>query len=530
MLRKYRHSFIIGLVLLFSLSSAFSRALPPPDLDAWIARAMKTFEVPGVAIAIVKDGRVLLAKGYGVRKLGESAPVDADTLFGIASNSKAFTSAALGMLVDEHRLEWDAPVINYLPQLQLFDAYATHELTVRDALSHRSGLGKGAGDLLFWPDTTFTREDIVARTRYIKPASSFRSRFAYNNLMFVVAGQIIPAVTGKSWDDFIRERIFTPLGMTSTRISSVGFKPGDNVACPHSRGWRFEGPLEPIPMTRDDVWAAAAGIKTSANDLSKWVIAQLNHGKISENERLFSEEQQRQMWASSTIVPISEPPEPLKILKPHFSAYGLGWEQRDYCGRKIVSHGGGLTGMVTTVQLVPEENLGLIVLTNQEESGAFSSIVWHILDHYFDAPQTDWIDAYHEARAARIKKANDGERKLAAERVGDSRPSLEIARYAAEYSDAWYGEVSVRLEKGKLVLYMKHTPSMVADLRHWQFDTFKAVFRGTTIPDAFVTFILNSEGKVDSVNMAAVSELADFSFDYQDLLLKPVAAPKDPEK
>jgi CubicO group peptidase (beta-lactamase class C family) len=513
----------IACALFFSVSFASAQTTgPPPDLDSFVTRAMKTFEVPGVAVAIVKDGQVVLAKGYGVRKLGEPAPVDADTLFGIASNSKAFTSAALAMLVDEHKIEWDNPVIRYLPQLHLYDAYATRELTVRDALSHRSGLGKGAGDLLFWPDTTLTREDVVARTGYIQPASSLRSGYAYNNLMFVVAGQIIPAVTGKSWEEFIRERILIPLGMTSTRISSVGFKPGDNVAYPHSRGWRLEGPLTPVPMTRDDVWAAAAGIKTSANDLSKWVIAQLNHGKINDNQRLFSEEQQRQMWAPTTVVPISEPPEPLKALKAKFSTYGLGWAQRDYHGREIISHSGGLTGMVTAVQLVPEENLGMIVLTNQEESGAFSSILYHILDYYLGAVQTDWISAYHAARVAEIKRANDAEKKAADACVANSRPSLELARYAADYSDPWYGEVRMNLENGKLVLDMAHTPSMIADLQHYQYDTFKAVFRDKTVPDAFVTFVLNAEGEVDSVKMAPVSELADFSFDYQDLHLKPL--------
>lgn len=315
--------------------------------------------------------------------------------------------------------------------------------------------------------------------------------------------------------------------MTSTRISSVSFKAGDNVACPHSRGWRLEGTLAPIPMNRDDVWAAAAGIRTSANDLSKWVITQLNHGKINDRQRLFSEEQQRQMWASTTIIPISEPPEPLKVLKPNFSTYGLGWAQRDYCGRKIISHNGGLTGMFTTVQLVPKENLGILILTNQEEDGAYSSILYRILDYYFGAVQTDWIAAYDAARVDKLTRAKDAEKKLTDARVANSRPSLDLARYAADYGDPWYGNVSVKLENGKPVLYMAHTPTMVADLQHWQFDTFKALFRDRTVPDAFVTFAINSEGKVDNVKMAAVSDLADFSFDYQDLHLKPIPPGKD---
>lgn len=504
------------LLALCIVSTAAAQTAPPADLDAWVARSMKEFDVPGLSLAIVKDGKVVYAKGYGVRKLGESAPVDADTLFGIASNTKAFTAAAIAMLVDEGKVKWDDPVINYLPNMHMYDPYVGQQLTIRDTLSHRSGLGLGAGDLMFWPDTTFTRDDVVTHARYIQPASSLRSKYAYNNLMFVVAGQIIPAVTGKSWDEFVRERIFQPLGMTHTTITSTGFKPGDNAAWPHSRGWRLEGTLTPIAMTRDDVWAAAAGIKSSANDLSKWMIAQLDHGKIGER-RLFTEAAQRQMWAATTVVPISEPPAPLKALKPNFSAYCLGWSARDYRGHRIISHGGALTGMVSAVQLVPDMNLGIVVLTNQEENGAYAAIYYHILDHYLGAPATDWISAYREAEKITIDKANKAEAKLTAARSADSRPSLDLASYAGKYNDPWYGDIDVAMENGKLVLYMRHTPKMVADLEHWQYDTFKAVFRDKTVPDAFVTFNLNSEGKPMSMNISAVSDLADFSFDYQDL-------------
>ena len=511
----------IQIYILAFLLTVTCAAAQPPDLDAWVVRTMKTFDVPGIAVAIVKDGKVVTARGYGVRKLGESLPVDADTLFGIASNTKAFTSAALAMLVDEGKIRWDDPVIHHLPQLHLYDPYVTRELTVRDALSHRCGLGLGAGDLLYWPDATFTRNDIVSRARFIQPASSFRSRYAYSNLMFVIAGEILPAVTGRSWDDFIRERILTPLGMTSTRISSVGLKASENVAYPHSRGWRLEGTLKPIPMQRNDVWAAAAGLQTSLNDLSKWVLVQLNHGQIEQNRPLFSERQQREMWAATTVVPIPDVIEPLKSMKPNFSSYGLGWALRDYRGRKIVSHGGGLTGMVTTVQLVPEENLGIVILTNQEETGAFSSILYQILDYYFGAPATDWITAYDAARIDKLQRAKNAETKLSDARAVHSRPSLELTRYAAQYRDPWYGEVSVKFEHNGLVLYFEHTPGMIAELEHWQYDTFRAVFRDNTIPDAFVTFALGADGKIASVKLEAVSDLADFSFDYHDLHLTP---------
>lgn len=511
---------IPGLLLLLC-AAGLAQTAPPADLDAWVARAMKQFEVPGIAVAVVKDGKPVLAKGYGVRKLGEPAPVDEHTLFGIASNSKAFTAAAIAMLVDEGKLSWNDPVQKHLPSFQMYDPFVTRELTVRDLLCHRTGLGLGAGDLLFWPDTDVTRDQVVAAARWIRPASSLRSRYAYNNLMFVVAGQVVAAVSGKSWDDFVRERIFAPLGMTESRIAVNGGV-GENFAAPHSRGWRLQGTLTPIPPTQDRTWAAAAGIRSNVTDLPKWVMAHLNGGKV-DGKALWGEAAAREMWSAQTIVPISEPrEEALKAAKPNFSAYGLGWGLRDYHGTKIVSHTGGLTGMVTTVVMAPSEKLGIIVLTNQEEGGAFSAIVNHILDHYLKLPDTDWIAVYEASRKRSLSRATEAEAKQVKARNADSKPSLSLAAYAGEYRDAWYGKAAVALEGGKLVLRMSRTPAMVADLEHWQYDTFTARWRDKTIPDAFVTFALNVEGKVGQVTMTAVSQLADFSFDYDDLLFTPV--------
>lgn len=512
-------------LLLFVLAATLAFA-QPSDLDAWVQRTMKVFEVPGIAVGIVKDGKPVLLKGYGVRRLGDPAPVDEHTLFGIASNSKAFTSAAAGMLVDEGKLKWDDPVQKHLPAFQLADPYITRELTVRDLLCHRSGLGLGAGDLLFWPDTDVSRAEVLAAARHLPIASSFRSRYAYNNLTFVVAGEVVRAVSGKSWEDFVRERIFAPLGMRESEITSLGFRAGRNVASPHSRGWRLEGTLTPIPWTRDDTWAAAAGIKSSVSDLARWVLAQLNEGRIDDSRRLWSEAVAKEMWAPQTIVNISDPPAGLQATKPNFAAYGLGWSLRDYQGRKIVSHGGALTGMLTTTLLVPQERLGIVVLTNQEEGAAMAAITYHVLDHYFGLPPSDWIALFAEAGKQRMARARETERKQEAARVKDTRPSLALARYAGEYADAWYGKASVSENSGRLVLRLSRTPSMVADLEHWHYDTFRAVFRDQTIPDAFVTFSLDRHGAIAQMQLEATSSLADFSFDYQDLAFRPVGKPK----
>jgi CubicO group peptidase (beta-lactamase class C family) len=510
------------LLVLFTALSFFAQTAPPADIDAYVARTMKEFEVPGMAIAIVKDGKVVLAKGYGVRKLGDPAPVDERTLFGIASNTKAFTAASVAVLVDEKKLSWDDRVIKHMPDFRIDDPFITNELTVRDLLSHRSGLGLGQGDLMFWPDTDFTRGQVLASTRYLKPVYSLRSRYAYNNLMFIVASELVSRVSGLKWDDFVRQNIFEPVGMNSTVITAASFKNGGNFAVPHSRGWRLEGKLVPIKGTLDDTWAGAAGVKSNVVDLSKWVALQLNGGKLPDGKEVFSAAAQRQMWSMQIATPISEPAPGLGSTKPQFAGYGLGWALRDYRGHKIVSHGGALTGMLSTVQMIPDQNLGIVVLTNQEESGAFMAVVYHIMDHYLGAPETDWISAYKSAREKMLKKANDAERLEADARAKDSRPSLALAKYAGTYHDNWYGDAVIEAKNGKLELRMTRTPAMVADLEPWQYDTFKAVFRDNTIPDAFVTFWINAAGKIEQVRMSAVNDLADFSFDYQDLSFKPV--------
>ena len=499
-------------ILLFLLAAGFTFA-QPGDLDSWVNRTMKEFEVPGIAVGIVKDGKVVTAKGYGVRKLGELGRVDEHTVFGIASNTKAFTAAALGILVDEGKVKWDDPVQKHLPAFSLYDPLVTRDITVRDLLCHRTGLGLGAGDLLFWPDTDVTRAQVVAGVRFIRPASSFRSRYHYNNLTFVVAGEVIAAASGRSYDEFVRERIMKPLDMAESRI---GFEHGANVAMPHSRGWRLEGTLTPIPPTKDMTWAAAAGVKSNVTDLLKWLTGHLT------GKRPWSDAVQKEMWQAQTALPVNDPPAALKSTKANFAAYGLGWSLRDYKGRKIVTHGGALTGMVSVTYMVPEEGLGIVVLTNQEEGGAMSSIVNYILDHYFALPPQDWIAAFKTVRADQLKKAKDGEAKLEAERARDTRPSLAMKQYAGEYADPWYGNVSVTENAGKLVLRFSRTPAMIADLSLWHHNTFRAIFRDKTVPDAFVTFGLDHRGRLDQVTMEAVSTLADFSFDYQDLLFRPV--------
>src|SRR5712691_11655554 len=281
-------SFSVFVFVMVCVQILPAQTAPPADLDSFVAKALKTFEVPGLSVAIVKDGKTVLAKGYGVRKLGNPTPVDENTLFGIGSNTKAFTTAALASLVDEGKLSWDDRVYERLPGFQMYDPYVSHEMTIRDLLTHRSGMGLGEGDLLFWPHTTFTRDEIIYRLRFMKPASSFRSHYAYDNLLYIAAGQIIPAVTGKSWDDYIRERIFKPLGMNTSNLSTSAFKPGDDFAWPQSK---VDGKLQVVAFETLDNAAPAGSINSSAAEMARWLVLQVGRGKFPDREgRLFSEQ------------------------------------------------------------------------------------------------------------------------------------------------------------------------------------------------------------------------------------------------
>jgi len=490
------------------------------ELDAWVSRAMRTFEVPGLALAVVKDGRVVVAKGYGVRRLGDPAPVDEKTLFGIASNTKAFTATALGLLVEEGKIEWDAPVVRYLPAFAMSDPYVTRELTVRDLLVHRSGLGLGAGDLLWWPESTYDRKEIARRLRYIPPATSFRTAYAYDNVLYLVAGELIESLSGQSWEDFVASRILKKVGMSGSNVRHSAATAGGNVAAPHAK---IDGRVRPIRPFDSDNTNPAGGINSSAEDITKWMRVQLTGGVLPDGSRLFSPETARELTTMVTPMPLADPPEELAPLRANFAGYALGFNIRDYRGRRVVMHSGGLPGYVSRVIMVPDLQLGVAVFTNQESGSAFDSIAFHVLDGYLEAPAFDWIDAFRKRDERSERQAREAGTRAASSRDAASKPSLSLEKYAGTYRDAWYGDITIGHENGRLVMRFAHTPSLTGDLEHWQHDTFIARWRDRELrADAYVTFALNPDGSVDQARMAAVSPSTDFSFDFQDLLLKPV--------
>jgi len=499
---------------------ARSPAPAPPDLDAYLAHVMKAFEVPGVGLAIVKDGKVVIAKGYGVRRLGEPTPVNGQTLFGIASNTKAFTATAMALLVEEGKLEWDAPVIRYLPWFQMWDPYVTRELTVRDLLVHRSGLGLGAGDLLWWPASTYDRREIARRLRFIPPVASFRSAYAYDNVLYLIAGEVIKAVSGKVWEDFVAERILKKVGMTGSQVRHAAVAEGGNAAAPHAS---VEGVVRPVKPFDSDNTNPAGGICSSAEDMAKWLIVQLNRGLLADGTRLFSERSARQLTTLVTPMPFGEPPAEVAAQRMNFLGYALGFKVHDYRGKKVVTHTGGLPGYLSQVTMVPELGLGIVVLTNQESSAAFTSVTNRILDHYLGAAPIEWVDAYLKLIARKKADTAEVDQKAAAGRDVSSKPSLPLERYAGTYNDGWYGDIEIAFENDKLIMRFTKTPSLVGEMEHWQYDTFIVRWRDRELrADAYVTFALKPDGTIDQAKMEAVSPETDFSFDFQDLLLKPV--------
>jgi CubicO group peptidase (beta-lactamase class C family) len=520
---SYRIATVVCAILVATPVSTHAQQ-PPPKFDEYVRRVMQTFTVPGLSVAIVKDGRVVLAKGYGVRRIGDPAPVDAHTRFGIASNTKLFTATALALLVEEGKIGWDKPVIDYLPAFAMSDPYVTHELTIRDLLVHRSGLGLGAGDLLWWPPSTYNRKEIARRIRYIPLATSFRSAYAYDNVLYLVAGEVIEAVSGKSWEDFVRTRILAKVGMTDSEVRHSGAVEGGNVAGTHAE---VNDTVRPVDPFASDNTNPAGGIMSGAADMAKWMMVQLDSGRVADGSRLFSPASTKQLWREVTPTPAGEVPpgmSALAHLRPTMSGYALGLGVRDYRGHILRQHTGGLPGYLSKVAMIPDLRLGVAVLTNQESGLAFESIIYQVLDYYIGAKAPDYPGLFQQLRQRNREKLRQAAQKAASTRDSSAGPSLPLAKYAGTYRDPWYGDVAIAQEGKGLSIRFTHTPALVGNLVHWQYDTFLARWRDRELrADAYATFSLNPDGSVERLRMVPASDAVDFSFDFQDLVLKRVS-------
>jgi CubicO group peptidase (beta-lactamase class C family) len=502
---------------------------PPKGLADHIETLRREIGVPGMAITIVENGQATFTQGFGVRKLGSQDVVDAATLFCNGSTTKAFTVAALGQLVDEGKIGWDDKVIDHLPGFQMYDSWVTREMTIRDLLVHRSGLGLGEGDLLFVPTSNRSRAETVKQLRYLKPATSFRSGYAYDNVLYMVAGQLIEAVTGEKWEDYVDEHVLKAAGMiNSTTHPERRFATADR-AQPHARiggpvrGMGTQSVLDEKEMLGQNSAPAGSGMAVSAQDMARWLEIQLAHGKLPDSDsRLFSAAASREMWSPVVLIPGHPLPSPLEAEQSMFETYALGWEIHDYKGAKIVSHDGAVFGSEATVVMIPEKNVGFAIMINSEDGEILKGLTNELVDYYLGKPTQKWTEDYIAFKKKRLAQAaaalNTKEAAPAA--IG---PSLPIARYAGTYADSWYGPIRISQTQDKLRIDFQQSPGMTGTLEHWQYDTFRTRWDNPAFENADVTFGLDAQGKVSQITMKAVSPVADFSWDYQDLLFTPAA-------
>ena len=485
------------------------------EIDKATLKAMELFDVPGIAVAVVKDGKVIHSKGYGVRSINHPDKVDIYTNFGIASNSKAFTSAALAILIDQNKLNWDDRVVQYIPEFKMYNEYVTQEFTIKDLLTHRSGLGLGAGDLMIWPDGhNFTSKDIVQNIQFLKPVSSFRTKYDYDNLLYIIAGVVIERVSGMSWASFVEKEIMNPIGMTKSAGNWNRLKDKSNVIEPHVP---IDDRLQVIDRYTNTIFDAAAGIYSNIDDLSKWVLLHLNEGKIKD-KTIFSKERHFEMWTPETLMSN-------QTVEPYFSlfkAYGLGWQLTDVSGRLQVSHTGGLEGTVTQITLLPQENLGIIVLTNQQSGYAFYAITNTIKNHYLGLPYFDFNQDYYAKSLQNSKDADSITESVWLKATNESKEAINHLNFlVGEYKDDWFGDVSIFKKGNQYIFKSIRSPQLTGEILFYENNTFTVRwFNRYFHADAYL--YLEDNTKTKCFKMKAISPLTDFSYDFHDLYFKPI--------
>ena len=474
-------------LLLAGAASLPGQSQPNPDLaafDRYVAQAVRDWRVPGLAIAVVKDDSVVLARGYGVLDLTKPAPVTEHTRFAIGSTTKAMTSAALGMLVDEGKLRWDDRVIDHLPDFRLYDPYATRELTVRDLLTHRSGL---PGTDLLWVRADLSLAEMMRRLRFVPPSSSFRSQWAYQNVVYAIGGALIAKVSGMAWEDFIRARIFTPLGMTESEPLVAGIESRPNVARPHEQ---FGDTVRAVPIRSTDPVAAAGSVWSSVSDMARWMRFILDSGRVGTRRLLtpatFSELITPQIRAAAATYPA------LTLARPHIFGYALGWFVQDYRGETVWMHTGSIDGMTAIIGLLPDRRVGVFVLANLDHAEVRHALMYKVFDLYAGNPERDW-----SAELRRLFSGARGAAPTVAQRPPGSPPSLPLERYAGSYADSTYGSVEVTHADG--ALQARFGKQDLGKLVPWDYDSFRGA--GSTT----VTFQPDGAGRIASLRAFGVT-------------------------
>ncbi len=496
---------------------------PLEGLDDFVEAGMEEWGIPGLAVAVVHRDEVVFARGYGVLHRDREAPVDEETVFGVASVSKAFTAAALGILVDEGLVHWDDPVMEHLPGFRLYDPYVTASTTIRDLLSHRVGVGRLTGNRIRWlPDRD--RAELIRRVRHLGPEQAFRDDHVYSNVMYMVAGEIIPAVTGQSWGEFIRSRIFEPLGMERSNTSVTQIVEGENAAWPHQE---IDGEVVPIERRNFDAVGPAASINTSVGELAAWIRLHLGTPGEVDGVRLLEEETVREMHRPQSIQSDGGLAGPV-------ASYGLGWRVSTFEGVRTSSHGGATDGMNTNLVLVPEEELGIVVTTNTFNA-FMNALTNRILDRFLDHPDRPWDQAFRDGYLQQYQAVRAARDSIHDAREEGTEPALPLEAYTGAYYDSLYADARVELEDEGLVLTFWGDDEMVADLEHWHHDTFRAVWRREEIREEFVRFTRGWGGEVAALHVEWVLrprllQVGAYPSDYtREAVLKRIdAGPEEP--
>ncbi|WP_179344491.1 serine hydrolase [Winogradskyella ursingii] len=504
-------------LLLFISAFNINAQIKDQQLDNLIQETLTTFEVPGISVGILKDSEVVYSKGHGVRSLTTKKDMTEETLVGVASNSKGFTCFALAMMIDEGKLNWDDPVRKHIPEFQLYDPWVTAHFTVRDLVTHRSGMGLGAGDLMFFPEgNDFTVDDVINGVKYLEPESSFRSQFAYNNNMFIIAGEVLKRVSGLSWEEFIETKIMKPVGMINSKASYNRVTDKSNIIDAHTRA---EGEVIQIPHDWSPTANAAGGIVSNVPDMLTWAKFLMNDAVTESGERLLSEDQFHELWQLQT---------PLRVrandpYDSNFRGYGLGWFLTDVKGgHKQVYHTGGLIGTVTQFTMIPDLDLAIVVLTNQMNGNAFNTITNTIKDSYLGYEDRNWIQQYDERNSGYLKY-NDSIKAEVFSQVEKIKGSPKLPKpeqIVGTYSDDWFGDIIISHDGNGYKIKSERSSRLFGELLPYNATTYVAKWNDRSYDaDVFVMFTFNEKGEAVSATMKYIAPITDFSFDFHDLEL-----------
>lgn len=498
MIKRIKSCSILFWVFAFSYGQVDTKAL-----DGYYAQMVKDWDVPSASIGIIKDGKLVFTGNYGVKEVGTNDAPDSNTLYAIASNSKAFTSALIGILVQEGKLDWDDKVKKYLPYFELYDTWVSEQITIRDLLCHRCGLGTFSGDNI-WYKSNASAEQIIKGIKHVPQAYEFRAGYGYSNLMYITAGEVIKVVTGESWATNIENRFLKPLGMNRTiaRVTELDHK--GNYATPHARK---DNKNYAIPWVSWDNVAATGGLISSVEDLAKWVTFNLDNGVIGDTE-ILTTETRNTVWTPHNNFNVNHADD---NYEQHFSSYGLGWGLSDYHGRMKVAHTGGYDGMITAVTLVPDENLGIIVLTNGVKS-PIRAATNYALDLYLGITPKDWSKELLE-RANNYAKNDTRIADRKAKRVGSTTPSIATEQFTGAYDAPMYGTISIEEKDSELKLVFEHSPLLTATLTHWHYNVWQIHWDHPQAWFSFGTININTDNNLNVIGFDFDVPNNDFFFE-----------------